>query len=398
MPPSHRTGLNVARKRRKDGTTIEYFYDRASGKFLGHDRAAAEEARQRLSLTPMQAAGIQPGSINALILDYLQSEAFRSLRGTTQKLYRGYLDRMREDWGDIPARAITRQDVLAIRERLSATPRKANQVLSLLQILLGRARETGIVQENVAERFGRLHIASRTEIWSYQMEDAFLERARPALQLAYMLLLYTLQRPSDMLAMGAGRISTRDGRMFIALRQAKTGALLDVPVHTRLAPHIARRLDELNADEASVAQIITARIGLGPERLLVPSPTGKPWAHRNFARAWDQVISRMAHAQARRLFAAGRTKEEVRAELENQHRQRRDLRRTGIVRLAEAGATTPQIAAISGHGIDYCQRIIDTYLPRRTEVALAGMEVWEKHQVRETTKIVSIAASRGRLM
>jgi hypothetical protein len=45
--------------------------------------------------------------------------------------------------------------------------------------------------------------------------------------------------------------------------------------------------------------------------------------------------------------------------------------------MAEGGATTPQIAAVSGHQIDYCQRIIDTYLPRRTEVALGGIEAWE---------------------
>ncbi|MBV0889782.1 hypothetical protein KTQ54_14795 [Komagataeibacter oboediens] len=56
-----------------------------------------------------------------------------------------------------------------------------------------------------------------------------------------------------------------------------------------------------------------------------------------------------------------------------------------------------QIASISGHGIDYCQRIIDTYLPRRTEVAIAGMQLWEQHQERETSKVVSIAATRGRL-
>jgi len=35
--------------------------------------------------------------------------------------------------------------------------------------------------------------------------------------------------------------------------------------------------------------------------------------------------------------------------------------------LAEAGATTPQIAAISVHSIDYCQRIIDTYTSRRKD-------------------------------
>lgn len=69
----------------------------------------------------------------------------------------------------------------------------------------------------------------------------------------------------------------------------------------------------------------------------------------------------MALRRARRLFALGWSKEQVRTELAGEHRQRRDLRRTGIVRLAEAGATTPQIAALSGHSIDYCQRIIDTY-------------------------------------
>ena len=54
------------------------------------------------------------------------------------------------------------------------------------------------------------------------------------------------------------------------------------------------------------------------------------------------------------------------------------MRRTGIVRLAEAGATTAQIAAISGHRIDQCQKILDTYLPRRSEVALGGIEAWER--------------------
>jgi ribosomal protein S16 len=86
----------------------------------------------------------------------------------------------------------------------------------------------------------------------------------------------------------------------------------------------------------------------------------------------------------------------VRAELEAQHRQRRDLRRTGIVRLAEAGATTPQIAAISEHGIDYCQRIIGTYLPRRTEVALGGMEAWEKRGDQPTSTVVRLASTRKR--
>jgi integrase len=38
--------------------------------------------------------------------------------------------------------------------------------------------------------------------------------------------------------------------------------------------------------------------------------------------------------------------------------QARDLRRTAMVRMAEGGATVPQIAAVSGHKIEAPQRIL----------------------------------------
>lgn len=63
-------------------------------------------------------------------------------------------------------------------------------------------------------------------------------------------------------------------------------------------------------------------------------------------------------------------KDPVRTTLEEQHRQRRDLRPTGIVRLAEADVTTPQIASISGPKLDHRQEI-DTDLPCRTDVVIA---------------------------
>lgn len=75
--------------------------------------------------------------------------------------------------------------------------------------------------------------------------------------------------------------------------------------------------------------------------------------------------------------------------------QRRDLRRTGIVRVAEAGCPTPSIAAVSGHSIDYCQRIIDTYLPRRTEVALKGIEIWEKGGTTGCSPVVQLAIEKA---
>jgi len=58
------------RKTRADGSIIEYFYDRQTRKFLGHNREAALASLENLS--PLQAAGLNPGTIGALIIDYLK--------------------------------------------------------------------------------------------------------------------------------------------------------------------------------------------------------------------------------------------------------------------------------------------------------------------------------------
>ena len=350
MARKRESGLNVSRKRLADGTVREYFYDRRTGAPLGTDREAAalRVAEDAASAT---ASALPPGSLAALIVEYLGTPEYRRLAPRTQKLYRGYLDAMRRDFGDLPIRGIRPSTIERIKLANESQPRKANQIVALFRILLGMAVRRDYLDSNPALRPGRLPTTPRSEVWSTAEEDAFLAAARPSLRLAGMLLLYTLQRPGDVLAMTKGQVSERGGRMFIRLRQEKTGTLLDVPVHNRLAPLLASRTDETTGG-----------------MLLVPSPTGLPWAYRNFARAWDAAVA-----------TAG-----------VEHRQRRDLRRTGIVRLAEAGATTPQIAALSGHGIDYCQRIIDTYLPRRTEVALGGIEQWERAPASEVGNVVHI--------
>ncbi|WP_146101890.1 hypothetical protein [Rhodopila globiformis] len=46
--------------------------------------------------------------------------------------------------------------------------------------------------------------------------------------------------------------------------------------------------------------------------------------------------------------------------------------------MAEAGATDAQIAAVSGHTIEQTRRILDTYIPRRGEVAAGAIAAWER--------------------
>jgi hypothetical protein len=370
--PRQPAGLNTVTKRRRDGSVVRYFYDRASGFFLGHDR---EAALKKLG-DPPPAKEI-PGSLAALITEYRDTPEFKRLKPKTKKLYVGYLDQMKTAWGDLAIRGIDEGVIQDIKIQHQATPSKANMILALFRNLLGLALLKRYVKTNAALRPKRLPPPKRIEIWPHQLEDEFCELARDSLELGFMLMLYTVQRPNDCLDMTKGRVSDVGGRLYIALRQAKTDALLEVPVHRRLEPLIRARLADTD----------------GP-LLLVPSPTGLRWAYRNFARAWDKVIGRMNLRLARDLFRQGWKKDQVRTEIAERHRQRRDLRRTGIVRLAEAGATTPQIAAISGHSIDYCQKIIDTYLPRRTEVALGGMLAWERHTDRTTSTIVRLSSTR----
>lgn len=379
--------VKPVRKRLADGTEVTYFYDRQTGAALGTDREAALARASRTAPAPSAPAS---GTLAAVITEYLASAAFRQkLKPGTKILYRRYLDQIRTQFGDFAVRAITPGMIQAVKDDLQDQPSKCNMTLAMFSIVLEHARKRGYVRHNAAERPGRMEPAKRTEIWPVEDEQRALDAFRPALRLAFMLLLYTVQRPGDVLQMTTGRVRDQDGRLFITLRQQKTDELVSVPVHARLAPLLRDRL--------ATRHVVTERLPDGTRRereslLLVASPSGKTWRYRNFARAWDHDMRRADYRLARELFGRGWKKDQVRAELAARHRQRRDLRRTGIVRLAEAGATTPQIAALSGHSIDYCQRIIDTYLPRRTAVALGGIELWEKAEA--TDRVVRLASGK----
>jgi integrase len=61
--------------------------------------------------------------------------------------------------------------------------------------------------------------------------------------------------------------------------------------------------------------------------------------------------------------------------------QNRDLRRTAMVRMAEAGAADIEIAAVSGHDIEATRRILETYLPRNSAMARAAIRKLEAAEV-----------------
>jgi hypothetical protein len=57
----------------------------------------------------------------------------------------------------------------------------------------------------------------------------------------------------------------------------------------------------------------------------------------------------------------------------------RDLRGTAITMPAEAGATVPEIAAVTGHSLEHVTSIPETYLSRTRHLAAAAIVNLEKH-------------------
>ena len=92
------------------------------------------------------------GTINALIIAYYGSSAWRALKPSTQRTYRNILERMRADHGTKRAAALERRHIRAIVEAKSGTPAAANRWLSLMVNLLDLALdlEWPDIKSNVA--------------------------------------------------------------------------------------------------------------------------------------------------------------------------------------------------------------------------------------------------------
>jgi len=289
MPRPIGTFLHVKRVKRADGTIREYYSNRKTGQSLGTDRASAEARIHEWlnAQVPSQAFG--KATLDALIADYLRTTDFRQLAPRTQQLYRTYLEQLRARFAAMPVELITPPWIERLKLNLQDQPGRCNHTLQVLKIILQWGVRLGYCKSNAAREVSRISQPPRATLWTAQECDAFLAAASGAQRLAFALMLYTAQRLSDVLAMTRGQVSEHGGRLFIALRQGKTGELLDVPVHAKLEPMLRERLADASG-------------GL----LLIPSPRGRPWMKRNFSRDWDKATRLAGLSGLQRRPSAGR--------------------------------------------------------------------------------------------
>jgi len=279
------------------------------------------------------------GTIAWAIAEYRASPSWQRLAVSTRRHYQPFMVSLDNIQGFQPVTALTRS---AVREVLSAidSPGRKKHCHAVLTRILGVAQDHDLIAHNPAHKMGLAGSGKRDQLWTDADIERFLGHCTgphgAALALHFQLMIHTAQRPGDCWAM---QWQAYDGRK-VKLVQQKTGKPLWIDCPARLVAV----LDEARKQAGGMA--------------MIAAPDGQ----------------RLGLPVLRKAFSNTR----ARAGLD--HLQARDLRRTAIVRLAEAGCTVPEIAAISGHNVDRTAQILEVYLPRTRAMASSAIAKLDEYR------------------
>ena len=257
--------------------------------------------------TAIGAGRVKPGSVAAVVAEYFDSQLFFTSKSAgTQRMRRGILERFRAAYGERPMALLPAEWIEALLD--SKPPHAARSWLATLRSLCQFGRKRGYRRDDPtaniklrAIKSDGFHTVTEDEIAKF--EAHYPIGTKPRLALA--LLLYTTQRRSDVVRMGRQHI--RNGALTV--KQQKTGTELPpIPVH----PHLQAVLN------ATPSEHLTFLV----------TTTGKPYGPNHFSESFREWCD-----------AAGLPK----------HCSAHGLRKAACRRLAEAGCSEKQIAAISGH-------------------------------------------------
>lgn len=291
---------------RKKGARAVRLPDIEDEKFLESYQSALSDGNNRIEV------GVRPipeRSLEKLIILWTKSPRFLALEGSTRAVYLRLLSRIREqDFSQFPSHEMQSKHVRAIVERIGAgSPTTATRILRLLKQLMQFSIELSWREDDpTAGVVAPRHRSSGIHSWT-DAEIAIYEKYWPTgsyQRLGFALLLYTGQRRSDVVRFGPSDVSDNT----IQVTQQKTGVSLMIPIH----PDLQR---ELEAWE-------------GKSQTYLTGARGNALSVNGFYNVFSDWCQKAGLPD--RCSPHG-------------------LRKAAARRLAEAGCTTHQIAAITGH-------------------------------------------------
>ena len=252
--------------------------------------------------------GMAPGTLNAVAVSYYASPAFKTaLRASSQANYRRIIERLRAAHGSKPVAMLDETGVNRLLSERSDHPAAANHLLRCLRALMKEAIRMGLRTDNPATSIKR----AQYEVKGYRAwtddEIAQYEAHWPSgtkQRLAFALLLFTSARRSDIVRLGRQHLSGN----VLSYRQLKTGGLVVIPAHP-----------ELTAELAHVP---------AGQMTFLARPNGAPHSANGF---YNMFVAWCAAAGLPPGLAP------------------HGMRKGSLRIMAEGGATTHEIASVSGH-------------------------------------------------
>jgi integrase len=248
-----------------------------------------------------------PGTIAALIANYMKSAGYLGLRETTKAGYATRIEVLRTKHGHRTVAGLTRERIVtAILQPYADRPGAALSILKMLRVLIHHAINIGWLKHDPSlgirrPKIQRIRSWTEDEIEEYRHKWMLGTKQR----LAFELFLNTGQRRSDVFRMAWSHITAENK---ITVVQQKTGRRLVIPLHRDL-------LKALAAAKREHVSILTTMYG-------------KPFTVDGFSQWMREAIS------------------EAGLPLECQPH---GLRKATGRRLAEAGGTAKMIMSILGH-------------------------------------------------
>lgn len=261
---------------------------------------------------PKSVGGHHPRSLNALLHAYYASTKFRATKAISQATTRGVLDRIAKAHGHRLVTEMEREHVERVMAPYAATQGTANAMGRNLRKVLNYAIKLKWRADNPAHRFDAFNEGTRhtwTEAEQRQFEAFWPLGTRQ--RTLYALALYTAQRRADLARMTWASYDPSAQTITIAQQKGdgeRNDEWLTIPVH----PELKRALDAWPRQHIKI--LATAQA----------------------SRMTDKSLGNFA---GKAIRAAGLPKRCV----------LHGLRKASATALAEAGCTTHEIMAITGH-------------------------------------------------
>jgi integrase len=230
---------HVVKERSRHGK-VRFYFRRGQGKRIRlpspTDPAFGAAYAAALASTPVK-TGIPKdrGTLAALIALYRRSPAFMALSKATRKQRDYFLYQIEERAGKAQAKAITRDDIIAGRERRGHTPAQARNFLDAVRGLFRWSVEAGHLARDPSEGIKNPRKSRSSEgfpVWTQADVDAYVARwPRGTREFQWLaVLLHTGLRRGDAVRLTSDMIA--DG--WCTIETEKTG----IPVTFRLHPDI----------------------------------------------------------------------------------------------------------------------------------------------------------------